>query len=368
MQQNKDVFIISTYPPTPGGISNFTKRTVCSLRDIGVTVNITPFTGVLSAFSIFKSIISLKPSNIRMEYDISTYGASGPLLIAGVWALKKLQGYKLFFNFHEVTRDLEHLKMLGRVYYTLIANFCDYITVHTYESKNTLISKCRVSADRIYVIPLGTMNKDLSITNKEEMFARYALEGNYFLFIGFIHPQKGIENFIKASKELERLNKEAFDRMSFVIAGGVRPRKGVFKIFQRADNLYFESLKRLVVDLGLQEKVKFLGYIEDKFFSSLIINSEAVVIPYVKTEQSGVLNQVLPYQVPIIASNIGGLGETLRDFGMLVEKDDFEKIATFMNELITDRTKKTALLEGYKKLNSELEPANIAKMFEERLV
>ncbi len=368
MQHNKNVFIISTYPPTPGGISNYTKRTVSSLRGIGVVVHITPFTGLLSIFSILYNIFCLKPSNVRMEYDISTYEVSGPFLIFGVWVLKQVIGYRLFFNFHEVTRDLEHLKLLGQIYYSFIANFCDFITVHTNESKNTLISKCSVKENRVFVIPLGTMSKDTQITPKIEMNSRYAFDEDFFLFIGFIHPQKGIENFIKAAKELETLDIKAFDRLSFVVAGGVRPRKGFFKIFQRTDNLYFDSLKKLVEDLGLQRKVKFLGYIEDKFFSSLIVNSEAVVIPYVKTEQSGVLNQVLPYQVPIIASNIGGIGETLKEYGLLVEKDDYKQIAKYMHLLISDHNKKTELLEGYNKLNKELDPISIAKKIEGKLL
>lgn len=361
--QNKDVFIISTYPPTPGGISNFTKRTVDSLRKIGIKVNITPYLGVTSVFKIAISLLRTKPTNVRMEYDISTYGASGPFLIFLVWFLRIILGYRLFFNFHEVTRDLEHLKLVGRLYYIFIARFTEFITVHTQESKRTLINKCFVNKSKIVVIPLGTMTKDQATVPFKQTQQRYVLEKDYFLFIGFIHPQKGIENFIKAGKYLEEIDKEAFINLSFVVAGGVRPRKGVFKIFQKADNDYFDSLKTLVTRLKMENKVKFLGYIEDRYFSSLIINSKGVVVPYIKTEQSGVLNQVLPYQVPIIASNTGGLGETLEDYGLLVEKNDFKQIAEYMRKLYRFSDFRGQLLKGYEELNKELDPLVVAQMF-----
>jgi glycosyltransferase involved in cell wall biosynthesis len=65
-----------------------------------------------------------------------------------------------------------------------------------------------------------------------------------------------------------------------------------------------------------------LGYIKDKDVFPLLSSSTVIVMPYKKVEQSGVLNLALNLNIPIVATNIGGLKEILEETKLTVEPDN----------------------------------------------
>lgn len=59
------------------------------------------------------------------------------------------------------------------------------------------------------------------------------------------------------------------------------------------------------------------GYIPDSKLDALLRTHTAVVLPYLNfSAQSGVLNVALAYRVPVVVSDVGALGETVRQFGI----------------------------------------------------
>lgn len=111
------------------------------------------------------------------------------------------------------------------------------------------------------------------------------------LFFGKIRPYKGLETFLEALTLMR-------GRMRFqaTIAGEfyVDPR----------------PFKRLVNERGLADQVTWIDrYISNEEVPHLFRSSDVVVLPYVEATQSGVVSAAYQFDVPVIASDVGGLSE-----------------------------------------------------------
>ena len=134
------------------------------------------------------------------------------------------------------------------------------------------------------------------------------------LFFGFIRDYKGLDLLIQAMEELD-------DSYQLVIAGEVY---GSFDKYQ------------LLID---QAKAKnrialFNKYIGDDDVAVYFSASDVCVLPYKSATQSGITSISNHYNLPIIATNVGGLKETIHHekTGLIVENADSSEIAITIKE------------------------------------
>ena len=68
---------------------------------------------------------------------------------------------------------------------------------------------------------------------------------------------------------------------------------------------------------------------------TLISNSEFVVCPYKDATQSGVVASAFSLNKPVLATNVGGLSETVKDNvnGRLISPNNVEELATAICEM-----------------------------------
>lgn len=88
--------------------------------------------------------------------------------------------------------------------------------------------------------------------------------------------------------------------------------------------------RRLVRDLGLHDRVVWRDrYISNEEVPELFRSSDVVVLPYREATQSGVVPIAYQFEVPVIASDVGGLSEVVipGDTGFLVPPEDPEALA-----------------------------------------
>ena len=86
------------------------------------------------------------------------------------------------------------------------------------------------------------------------------------------------------------------------------------------------QVQRLVTDLGVRDRVDLhLGYVPDSKVAYYYGACNVVALPYTSFEaQSGVLIDAYAFERPVIVSNVGALGETVREdrTGLVIEKGD----------------------------------------------
>jgi glycosyltransferase involved in cell wall biosynthesis len=172
------------------------------------------------------------------------------------------------------------LRMPGYIYQKLItkemSDLAD-IALVTNEYERSLLKE-EYGLDAI-VVPHGIDEVYLELPGMDEGFRRkYNVKGKIVAFIGRIHPTKGLDLLIKAFAEVAMKVPGAV----LIIAGS-------------GDERYLGKCLKLARILGVEEKVKYIGYISEEDKIALIDASDAVVLP---TKHAGesyplLINEVL---------------------------------------------------------------------------
>jgi len=113
---------------------------------------------------------------------------------------------------------------------------------------------------------------------------------------------------------------------------------------------YFKSMKQKVNDLGLENKIKFLGFRND--VSSILKQSDLFIHPAIAPDPlPTVLFESLHNNLPTAATNLGGAIEILDNgrSGLLIPYNDPKKAANLINEYCSNNKLQKKHLENSKK-------------------
>ena len=113
---------------------------------------------------------------------------------------------------------------------------------------------------------------------------------------------------------------------------------------------YEKSVKQKVIDLGLENQIKFLGFRND--VSSILKQSDLFIHPAISPDPlPTVLFESLYNNLPTAATNLGGAIEILDNGnnGLLIPSDDPKKAADLINEYCSNTKLQKKHLENSKK-------------------
>jgi len=143
------------------------------------------------------------------------------------------------------------------------------------------------------------------------------------MFLGRLHPLKGINVLIKAAQLVVKEHPDAI----FIIAGP-------------GDGMLME-ITQTIEALGLSENVKTTGFLTEEEKMSALSTCQMLVIPSLSDiveVYSTVISEAFAQKKPVIASEIGGLSTRVDNGGngFLVKPYDHERLAHKINILLTD--------------------------------
>lgn len=303
----------------------------------------------------YRAILKFEPDIIHIQHAIPAYG----LNLLGIWILiirfKLINKKKIIITLHEIKREIDLLGIISKIYIYLICQFSNLIIVHTSQAVEVLTQECFVDPKKIrrishFVFP----NKSKSPIHMRDQKKQISI-----MFFGYIHPDKGLEYLIEAIRILESIiNKQS---IKCYIAGDIRPRSGVFKLFEEKDKLYKIKLLNLIRSYHLENKVVFLGYIPENNKTELFNTASIFVLPYTKSEQSGVLYTLLPYMKPIIATDINGFKETLERTNLLIKPANAVALADKIKTLIHEKGLSSQAIKQYTSILKNDSLNNVAR-------
>jgi glycosyltransferase involved in cell wall biosynthesis len=130
---------------------------------------------------------------------------------------------------------------------------------------------------------------------------RVALEpphGSTLLFFGLLRAYKGLDVLVRALPRIAR----GLPDVRLVVAGDpIDP---------------VEPQQRLAAELGVADRIEWrLGFLPEDEVTELMASAAAVVLPYRQLDSSGVLATAIGYGRPVVVSDVGSLGEVVREFG-----------------------------------------------------
>lgn len=316
------VLLVSPYPPAHDGIASYTRlirdellaqgheAAVISARPSDVpppeVLASLPTSPLGSLHLAVSAVRAFAPTVIHIQFAVAAYGALTPALLRFIDQVREI-GPPVVVTMHEVTRDTESLRAPGRALYRRVARRADHVVVHTETARTTIEEQIVEGPVSVTVIAHPRAELAASQIGPADLRSRLSLgEDRIVLALGFIDVDKGLEDLIDAAG-LMAVRAE-LDRVSVVVAGEVRRRFGVFRVFELRDRLHLRSLQRKVSQLGLDRQVQFVGFVPSDELRAWFELATVVALPYRRSEQSGVASLAAAAGAPLLTSAVGELG------------------------------------------------------------
>jgi D-inositol-3-phosphate glycosyltransferase len=199
----------------------------------------------------------------------------------------------------------------------------------------------RARRDRISVIPCGVDVDHFRPLGRGESRARLGLDPDepVVLFVGRIEPLKGIDVLIEAASHLE-------GPFRLLVVGG-----------DDRDSRRLRELRRLARGLGVAERITFINAASREELPYYYNAADVCAVPSYYESFGLVALEAMACGVPVVASRVGGLKDTVRDgrTGYLVPWRCPEPFAERLDLLLTNEPLRQSLgrearavAEGYR--------------------
>ena len=154
----------------------------------------------------------------------------------------------------------------------------------------------------------------------------------YLLFVGNQHPYKNLARLIEA---FSGLVKKGFPHR-LLIAG-------------KKDPWRFPALSRKALELGVEDRVKFLDYVSDGDLPSLYSRAELFVLPSLYEGFGFTVLEAMACGCPVAASNGGSLPEICAEAACALDPADSEAMTARLAEVLGDPQRRQRMVEaGYR--------------------
>lgn len=180
--------------------------------------------------------------------------------------------------------------------------------------RQSVMERLTLPAERVYTIPNWIDSERFRPLEREAARSMFQFKASLVVAcIGQITPAKGQEEFVRAANRVANMRQD----VEFVIAGEESEQGAPFT----------RHLIGLAHSLGLASKLRFLGYVYH--MRELLSAVDVVVVPSWDEGFSLVTIEAMAARRPVVASNVGGISEIIKDGvnGVLFPAKDARSLA-----------------------------------------
>jgi len=214
-----------------------------------------------------------------------------------------------------------------RMFTKYFFRFADYFVLMSEAVQNDLLKIKPGAVNKLLFHPVYS-NFGAPVEKKEALKRLNLEDKKSILFFGFIRDYKGLDVLLNAAALLK-------DKLDFqiIVAGEFYTDKE--KYLEIIENRGIGNMVKLFTDFIPSSEVKY-------YFSA----ADAVALPYKNATQSGIIQIANNFLKPVIAANVGGLGEIIKDGynGYVVEPNDprlfADALELFFNQADAEAMKK----------------------------
>lgn len=301
--------IIESADPKKGGPIFGLLESTKILRARGYSVDIITLDSPAEAFlnSVeLKNIIALGPNHTKLAYtpnlknwlskNVSNYDLA---TIHGVWQWNSLGSYKQLNKYNVPYVIFPHGSLdvwdsnlrkvswiLKKIYFKffeskVLNNSSAILFTSSDELKNSTINfnlpinKCRIIK---YGVPSLTLDEDNRLINIDK-------KNSYLLFLSRIHKKKGVERLLQAFSESKL-------KQNYKL-----------KIAGTGDYNYIDSLRLLVSNLNLDNKVEFVGHVSGDLKRKVLEDAALFILPSYQENFGLAVAESLSLATPVAISN-----------------------------------------------------------------
>jgi glycosyltransferase involved in cell wall biosynthesis len=217
--------------------------------------------------------------------------------------------------------------------HTKVLFICDNVLPHEHRPGDRLFTRYAFGGVDYYIVQSAAVEQDLKTVHPAATyrFAAHPIYNNFgspidrrvarenlgiadervLLFFGYVRRYKGLHVLLEAMHKLPA----AFP-VRLLVVGEFYDEEAPYRA--QVDALGLSSRVTIVSDYVPNDKVR-------DYFSA----ADAVVLPYISATQSGIAQIAYNFDTPIIATNVGGLTETVKDglTGLVVPPENPQLLA-----------------------------------------
>ena len=228
----------------------------------------------------------------------------------------KAQGIPIIHTIHNVRSSFatdDDIRFLGKVYAEV-----DLIMLHTQANQYEFLTQYpHIPPEKTIIIPLIDASNTTIPTGVTSDRAEFGLADHQhvFLFFGIIRPYKGLDLLIDA---FTQMHTQCPDARLLIVGKATTP-----------------ELAQMVNDAGQHPAIITMeGFIPDEDVWRYFAIADVAVFPYRTITQSAALIQAMGFGLPIIATDVGGLPETIDGNGWVVPANDVHMLAQTLREVV----------------------------------
>jgi glycosyltransferase involved in cell wall biosynthesis len=261
----------------------------------------------------------------RIDFFLNTTFEAVTLTIpfsAIVWDLQhRLQPF-----FPEVSANGEWKKR--EVFYSQVLKHATFVIVGTQAGKNEVQRFYGTPDEKIRILPHPTPSFALEESGSDsEALAKYKLPPDYIFYPAQFWAHKNHTAIVKAVAHLKRV-----DNLRLPV------------VFTGSDQGNERCVRELVEQMNIGDQVFFLGHVSRQTLKALYQNALALCyVSFFGPENLPPL-EAFGLGCPVIAADVPGAGEQLRDAAIRVNPSDELEIARAIKTLVQDKSKREDLI------------------------
>lgn len=208
---------------------------------------------------------------------------------------------------------------------------CDHIIAVSESTKRDIIRLTGAPESKITVVyeaahPIYRPLQDEQML--QQVKERFGIHNDFVLFVSTIEPRKNVRALLDAYKRV--LDNYHAD-VSLVLAG----EKGWL----------FHEVFALVEELGLQERVRFLGRVSSEDLLGLYNGAQLLVHPAFYEGFGLPPLEAMACGTPVVVSNTSSLPEVVGDAALLVDPTDVDGMAVAIWRLLSDQVLRRQMID-----------------------
>lgn len=254
--------------------------------------------------------------------DYTTYQGEPCTQYHGVHCLDCLKRFRTFHKLEKIVLSTL-LPYRKRIFNHFLNRIDGFIVLS--ESNATVLEKYGIARDQIHVVHIPLVDEIAPPVRSE-------LESNTILYIGWLHPRKGLHILIQA--------------MPYVVKEIPEAKLYVFGAAEKYDKEYEQNILNSIGNRNLKDHVFLLGKRPFDEVRDYLKRANILVIPEQwETIAPNALTEGMVLGKAIVASRIGGILDILKDGqnGLLAETKDPQDFAAKIISLLKDKELTTKL-------------------------
>jgi glycosyltransferase involved in cell wall biosynthesis len=309
--------LISEKPPVISGFSRVITKLAEELTKIGHEVHVLCTQDCnMKLVGDIKLITGMDSINRHIKngnYDIISIHGHTPTFSDRLFLKSKMERKKIVYVFHCLVNYYfkPFATLYNSVFNNVLLRLADAVVVSS-KSYYDLLRGC----SRKYVVPWG-VDVDKFSGN------RTVHDGYRLLFVGQMRPYKGLDVLLQAMKGL--------DAELSVVGNG----------------LFTIRYKRFAQNLGLRN-VHFFGTVSDDNLRQMYLSNDVLVLPSVSMNEAfGLVTlEAASAGCAVVASNLPGVRDVVKEFGLLVKPNDPRRLRDALLTLRDEAVRKKCASKG----------------------